>query len=891
MTTEKLDKIFNPKTIAVIGATNNKGHVGYAIMKNLLASGFDGIVYPINPKRSSILGVKAYSSISKTPDKIDLAVISTPAPTVPAIVAECGMSGVHGIIIISAGFKESGKEGEKMCDEILSTAKQYGMRIIGPNCLGFLRPKNNLNVSFANKMALPGKIAFISQSGALGTAVLDWAVNQNVGFSYFVSIGSMIDVGFADLIDYFGNDPDTSSILIYMESLSNARNFLSAARAFARTKPIIILKVGKSSEGAKAAMSHTGSLTGNDAVFDAAFKRAGVIRVNTIGQLFDCAETLAMQPRPLGDRLAIVTNAGGPGVIATDALISLKGHLATLSPATIQKLDAILPPAWSRSNPVDVLGDADPERYKQAIQLCFADQGVDGVLVILTPQAMTDAAAIAKEIVGLSSKYRKTVLACWMGEDDVKDGREILEKGNIPVYRIPEEGVECFMEMCNYSKNLQLLYETPATIPHAFSPKTNDNKKLLDKLIKEGRFILTESEAKQFLANYEIPIAESNTAKTPKEAAAIASKIGFPVVMKILSPDILHKTDVGGVKINIQSKEEAKNAFNEIMKNVKKQAPKADVHGIFVEKMSTKRYELLIGCKKDPIFGPTIVFGMGGVAVEVFKDINIGLPPLNMALALRLIEETKIYNLLKGYRGIKGVDIASIQFLLYKFAYLVMDFPEIEEIDINPFAVDEHGGLVLDAKVVLDKDILGKEIKPYSHMVISPYPKEYITKFKLKNGKEVLLRPIRPEDEPMEAEMFNEFSQETQRYRFFQIIKDITHDILVRYTQIDYDREIAIIAEAEEKGKKKMAGVVRLIADPYNETAEFAIVVADQWHNQELGNKFTDYILEIAKKRGIKKVYANVLHDNYIMLHMFEKRKFKITRNEDNCYVELQLNK
>ncbi|MCK5282422.1 MAG: bifunctional acetate--CoA ligase family protein/GNAT family N-acetyltransferase [Nanoarchaeota archaeon] len=891
MNQKKLDMIFNPKTIAVIGATNKKGSVGYSLMKNLIGSGYEGIVYPINPKRISIQGVKSYPSVSHTPDKIDLAVIATPAKTVPDIVEGCGEAGVKGIVILSAGFKEIGRKGEAMCDNILETARRYDMRIIGPNCLGFITPSINLNASFANKMALPGKIAFISQSGALCTAILDWAVKQNVGFSHFVSIGSMIDVGFHDLIDYFGRDPKTSSIVIYMESLTNARRFLSAARAFARTKPIIVLKAGKSSEGAKAAKSHTGSLAGNDAVFDAAFKRAGIVRVDTIGQLFDCAQTLSMQKKPAGNRLAIVTNAGGPGVIATDSLMHVKGELAELSSQTIRKLDEFLPDAWSKGNPVDVLGDADAERYKKAVELCIEDKNVDGVLVILTPQAMTDSVEIAKAIVALPNKEKKTILASWMGEADVNEGREILEKGDIPVYRIPENGVMCFMYWHHYIKNLELLYETPSTIPHAFTPKTAANKKLINDVVKKGRYILTEAECKEMLANYEIPIVKCGTAKTEDEAVSLALKIGFPVVAKILSPDILHKTEIGGVKLNLKSEDDVRKAYSEIICSVKKKAPKADIYGVCISAMESKKYELLIGCKKDPIFGPTIVFGMGGVAVEVYKDTNIGLPPLNMALAMRLIEETKIYSLLKGYRNMKGVDVSSIQFLLYKFAYLVMDFPEIKEIDINPFGVDENGGVVLDAKVILDEEVIGKKVKPYSHMVISPYPKEYITGFRMKNGKEAVLRPIRPEDEPLEGEMFTTFSERTQRFRFFQLIKDITHELLIRYTQIDYDREIAIIAEVEEESKKKMAGVVRLIADSYNETAEFAIVVGDPWHNQGLGNKFTDYILEIAKQRGIKKVYANVLRENNIMLNMFRKRGFKITESEDSCYAELELQK
>lgn len=884
-----LDKIFNPKTIAVIGASDQKGKVGYALFRNLISSDYDGIIYPVNNKRKNVQSIKAYPRIKDLPDKIDLAIIATPAKTVPKIVEECGQAGVSGAVIISAGFEEAGREGEIMSGKILKTGRKYKMRIIGPNCLGFIQPAIHLNASFASKMALPGKIAFISQSGALGTAILDWSVKNKVGFSYFVSIGSMLDVGFHDLIDYFGQDKKTTSILIYMESLTNARKFLSAARAFSRTKPIIVLKVGRSSEGARAAKSHTGSLAGNDAVFNAAFQRAGIIRVETVDDLFDSAKTLAMQPRPLGNRLAVITNAGGPGVIATDALIYSQGKIANLSKDTIDKLDKVLPPAWSHANPVDVLGDADADRYKRALTLCLNDDGVDGVLAILTPQAMTNPTEVAQKMATIANKDRKTILACWMGGEDVAQGREILESGSIPVYRSPENAVRCFMYMYNYSKNLELLYETPATIPHAFSPKTKSNKKLLQKVIKDNRDVLTEAEAKELLANYDIPVVKNAIARNAQQAGTLAAQIGFPVVMKVLSSDIIHKTDIGGVCLDINSKEEAEDAFEKIMNAVRQHEPQAAILGVFIEAMVQKRYELLIGCRKDPIFGPAIVFGMGGVAVEVYQDTKVGLPPLNMSLAMRLIEETKIYKLLKGYRGMPGVDIQAIQFLLYKFAYLVADFPEIKELDINPFGVDEYGGIVLDAKVILDKKVIGKEVKPYSHLVISPYPKEYITEFKMKNGKAVIIRPIKPEDEPLEAEMFKTFSPQTQRHRFFGLIKDITHELLVRYTQIDYDREIALVAVIKGKHKEKMIGVVRLIADPLNKTAEFAVVVADPWQGQGLGNKFTDYILKIARERRIKKVWAKFLRDNKPMLNIFKKRKFSVTFKGNTGYAELEL--
>jgi acetyltransferase len=885
-----LKKIFNPQTVAVIGASNNPQSVGYALIKNMIGAGYTGIVFPVNVKERSIQGIKAYKSVKEIPDGIDLAVIATPSHTVHSVVEECGEVGVGGLVIISAGFKEVGEDGAEKALELQATARKYGMRFIGPNCLGLINPRLKLNASFASTMAMPGNIAFISQSGALCTAILDWAKQQNVGFSNFVSIGSMVDVGFHDLIDYFGSDPNTSSILIYMESLTDARKFISAARAFSRSKPIIVLKAGKSDEGAKATLSHTGSLAGNDAAFSAAFERAGVIRAETIAQLFNSAQALAMQPRPKGNKLAIVTNAGGPGVLATDHLIQQEGRLAKFSDETYEKLNKVLPPTWSHNNPIDVIGDASPERYREAINICLKDPDVDSVLVIFTPQAITRAEDVAREMVKLENHRRKPILAAFLGEDDVQEGRDILEEGRIPTYRYPESAVDVFLRMYSYNNNLKMLYETPSNTPHEFSPDVESTRKLLDKVIAEGRYQLTELEGKELMKYYQIPTAQYRLAENADEAASFSKELGFPVVMKIASPDIAHKTDVGGVVLNIKSEEAARETFDQILSSARRAAPEAAIQGVFVEQMISKKYELLIGSKKDPIFGPVIAFGMGGVAVEVFKDMNIGLPPLNMALAMRIIEETKIYKLLKGYRGMEGVDIRSIQFLLYKFAYLVMDFPEIGEIDINPFVVDQDGGVVLDAAVMLDKEAIDDSAKAYSHLVISPYPRELMTKFTLANGEEALLRPIKPEDEPMEAEMFTRLSKQTQHFRFFGYVPEVTHDLLTRFTQIDYDREIAIIAEIDEDGKKNMAGVVRLVEDANNNTAEFAIVVADKWQGQGLGNKFTDYILEIARKKELVKVYANVLKANTVMVHMFKKRGFKLKSEDfETYYAELVL--
>ena len=885
-----LDKIFRPESVAAIGGSDKKGTVGYALMNNLLTGGFKGKIYPVNPGHSTIHGLKSYASIKKIPETVDLAVIAAPAKFVLKIVEECGEAGVGGIIIISAGFKEAGTDGRKMYDQVAKTARKHNVRIIGPNCLGIISPPVGLNATFASRMALPGKMAFISQSGALCTAILDWSVDQSVGFSHFVSIGEMVDVGFHDLIDYFGADPETACILIYMETMDEPRKFMSAARAFSRNKPVIVLKAGQSEEGAKATLSHTGSIAGNDAAFTAAFRRTGVIRVETVSQLFHVAHALALQPRPKGNRLAIVTNAGGPAVLATDFLIKNGGQLAKISPKTLKALDEILPAAWSHGMPVDVLGDTSPEGYGQALRLVLEDENVDGVLVITATQAVISPTRIAEEVVKVSKNTSKTLLACWMGEADVAEGREVLEAGNIPNYRYPEEPVLAFMRMFNYARNIDLYHETPTATPQKFRPEKERAAAIIHKALNAGRRTLTEPEGKQLLACYEIPVAQNKVAATAAEAAGFARELGFPVVMKIDSPDIGHKTEVGGVMLNIRTQEQAAEAFEKITANARQHQPNARIDGVLVEQMISKKFELLIGAKKDPIFGPVIAFGMGGTAVEVFKDINLGLPPLNMALARRIIERTTIFKLLEGYRGQPGVDLETLQFLLVKFSYLLMDFPEIVEVDINPFVMDDQGGVALDSHIVIEKVPFRKEGFLHDHLVISPYPEQYSKMITMKSGQVALLRPIRPEDEPLEAEMFEKLSRESIYFRFFGYVPKLSHKFLVHFTHIDYDRELAIVAEVEEKGKRMLAGVVRLVNDYGNRSAEFAIIVADPWHGQKLGSVLMDFMIEIARKRGLGCIHAQALASNEIMLGMFERRGFRIVRREGASYiVELDL--
>ncbi|RLI29388.1 acetyl-CoA synthetase, partial [Candidatus Bathyarchaeota archaeon] len=662
MVTLGLDKIFNPKSVAVVGASDEEGSVGYMLMKNLAGFGEERKVYPVNIRKDEVLGFKAYKTVNEIPEKVDLAVIATPAKTVPEVVKQCGEAGITGIIIVSAGFKEIGSEGRALEQKILQLKELYGLRIIGPNCLGVIRPSVKLNATFLNKMPKEGNIAFISQSGALGSAIIDWAIHENIGFSNFVSVGSMIDVDFGDLIDYCGTDPKTKSILMYVEGITNARKFMSAARHFARTKPIIVVKAGKFRESAKAAASHTGSLTGEDIVYNAAFKRAGIVRVEEIADLFNCAEVLGMQPIPKGPNVAIITNAGGPGIMAVDALISHGGKLAKLAPKTMSKLNGVLPPYWSRGNPVDILGDAKADRYEAAIKTCLEDENVDGVLIIYTHQGVTDPVEVAKTIVKICKHSYKTVLTSFMGQTDVEAANKLLNENGIPTYSTPEQAARTYMYMYQYKRNLELLYETPEELPVDTVPPKRPITVMIRNAAKENREILTEPEAKKLLNYYNIPVVKTFIAKTADEAAACASQIGYPVVLKILSPQIVHKSDVGGVMLNLNSEAEVKEAFETVIRRAREHKPETEIQGVTVQPMiKTRGYEIILGAKTDIIFGPVIMFGMGGIGVELFRDVAVGLPPLNQTLARRIMEETKIYQLLKGYRNMPPANLKLLE--------------------------------------------------------------------------------------------------------------------------------------------------------------------------------------------------------------------------------------
>lgn len=887
---QPLGAIFSPKTVAVIGATEKEGSVGRTILWNLISSPFGGTVFPINPKRHSVLGIKAYPAIAAVPETVDLAIVVTPAPTVPGVIQECADAGVKGAIIISAGFKEIGAPGVELEKQVLEIAHRSRMRIIGPNCLGVMNPISGLNATFASCMARPGNVGFISQSGALCTAVLDWSFRENVGFSAFVSIGSMLDVNWGDLIYYLGDDPNTKSIVIYMESIGNARSFLSAAREVALTKPIIVIKVGRTEAAAKAAASHTGALTGSDEVLDAAFRRTGVLRVNTIDDLFNMAEILSKQPHPKGRRLTILTNAGGPGVLSTDALITGGGELAQISSTTQEALNQILPKHWSHANPIDILGDADPERYAKSLEIAASDPNSDGLLVILTPQAMSHPSTTAHKVVETLQKKSlpgKPILASWMGGAEVAEGEKILNDASIFTFPYPDTAAQVFNLMWRYSYNLRGIYETPF-LPkgdEAAGPRCDRVERIIQIAREAGRTLLTEYESKQVLAAYNIPTVGTDIATSEEEAVQLAEKIGYPVVLKLHSETITHKTDVGGVRLLLKDAETVRRAYHAIQESVTEKAGAENFLGVTVQPMLKQEgYELIIGSSLDSQFGPILLFGTGGQLVEVFKDRALALPPLNTTLARRMIEQTKIYTALKGVRGRKPVNLAELEELLVRFSHLVVEHPWIKEIDINPLLASPDQLIALDARIVLhDAETSLAEIpKP----AIRPYPIQYVNPWTMEDGREFIIRPIRPEDEPLMANFNQTLSEESVYRRYFHLINlqaRIAHDRLTRLCFIDYDREMALVAESvnPETGEPEVLGVCRLSQLHGTDEAEFGMMVSDRVHCKGLGTELLRRLLEVAKDENLKRVTAEILSDNRPMQRVCEKLGFKLVRHMD----------
>ncbi|MDQ5809648.1 MAG: bifunctional acetate--CoA ligase family protein/GNAT family N-acetyltransferase [Actinomycetota bacterium] len=888
-----LDAIFRPEAVAVIGATDRPGSVGRTIMWNLISNPFGGTVYPVNARRQNVLGIQAYPSISEVPERVELAVVVAPAPAVPEIIRECVEAGVRGAIIISAGFKETGPEGAELENRVLEEARRGRMRIIGPNCLGVMNPITGLNATFASGMARPGNVGFLSQSGALMTAILDQSFRENVGFSAFVSVGSMMDVGWGDLIYYLGDDPNTKSIVAYMESVGDARSFLSAAREVALTKPIIVIKAGRTEAASHAAASHTGSLTGSDEVLDAAFGRSGVLRVDEISDLFDMAETLGKQPRPRGPRLTILTNAGGPGVLATDALIGNGGELAGVSPETMEALSSFLPAPWSHGNPIDILGDADPERYAKALETAARDPESDGLLVVLTPQDMTEPTQTAQSLVPYAQSTRKPVLASWMGGSGVAAGTSVLNGEGIPTFDYPDDAARAFTNMWRYTYNLRGIYETPELAGDADVDRERAEE-ILAGVRDVGRTILTEFESKALLSAYGIPTVRTEVARSAEEAVRLAEDFGYPVVLKLDSNTITHKTDVGGVRLNLMDAEEVRHAYEEMERSISENFSPEDFAGATVQPMvSLEGYEIIIGSSIDPQFGPVLLFGSGGQLVEVYRDRALALPPLTTTLARRTMERTRIFEALGGVRGRPPVDIAALEKLFVRVSQLVVEQPWISELDINPLLASPQRLLALDARVVLHGPDTEEEDLP--RPAIRPYPRQYVRTEELRDGTPVVVRPIRPEDEPLMVKFHAALSEQSVYMRYFHMLgldQRTAHERLTRICFIDYDREMALVAEhADPKtGEKEILGVARLSRrGGVTEEAEFSVLIRDAFQRRGLGTLLVSQLLEIGRLEGLRCITADILLENYPMQHISKKLGFHLHRDTEEMVMKADL--
>jgi len=883
--------MFVPQSVAVIGATDREASVGRTLVKNLLNGLFHGEVYAINPKREEVLGLHCYKDIASVPEKVDLAVIATPAPTVPAVVGECVDAGARSAVVISAGFKERGAEGARLEQQIQEQLRRGKLRLIGPNCLGIMSPLAGLNATFAHELARPGNVAFLSQSGALETAILDWSLLEKVGFSAIVSTGSMLDAGWGDLIDYFGEDSETHSILIYMESVGDARSFLSAAREVALRKPIIVIKAGRTEAASRAATSHTGALTGSDEVFDAALRRCGVLRVQSISDLFYMAETLARQPRPRGPRLMILTNAGGPGVLATDALIANGGELTQLSDATVRELSAFLSPHWSHGNPVDILGNAGPDEYARALEIAIRDPNSDGLLVILAPQGMTDPLRVAERLKPYARGFGKPLLASWMGGKLVAGGVAVLNEAGIPTFSYPDTAARAFDYMWRYSYNLRGLYETPSLAEEVYAGRTSraDVEAILNAVQNSGRTLLTEVESKQVLACYGIPTVDTRIARSEDEAVGHARAIEFPVVVKVFSETITHKTEIGGVKLNLENDEAVRRAYREIESVVRKRFGAGEFEGVTVQPMvRLQGYELIVGSSVDPQFGPVMLFGTGGQLVEVYKDRALALPPLNATLAQRLMEQARIFEALKGVRGRAAVNLEELERVLVRFSQLIVEQLWIKEIDINPLLASPERILALDARVVIHQPETAPE--KLARPAIRPYPTQYVWPWTTRDGTPVTIRPIRPEDEPLMVKFHATLSEESVYLRYFHMEKlstRVAHDRLIQKCFVDYDREMALVVDYQDPGtgEHEIRAVGRLTKIPGTVEAEVAVLVSDRFQKQGLGRELVRRLLEVGRTEKIAQIVANILHENEGMRALARHFKFHTRDTGDASMV------
>lgn len=878
-----LSPMFNPASVAVFGASESETSVGGRVFSNILRAGYEGELFAVNPKYETVHGIVCVPDLSRLDRPVDLAVIATPAAVVPEIIRQCGIAGITNAIVLSAGFGEGGTPGEENARKLKDAARKAGVRYLGPNCVGLVRPWLNLDATFLRSETPPGPLALVSQSGALISAISDWAAPHHLGFSALVSLGNSLDVDFGDLLHFLATDPKTSAILLYVEGIQNAPSFMSALRTAARTKPVIVLKAGRHTQSSNAAHTHTGALIGDDAVFNAALARAGAVRTRTFGELFAAAEILAARKRAKGNRLGIITNGGGAGVLAADRAGDLGVELVSPSEQTIRTLDDVLPPYWSRANPIDILGDATPEQFTAAVGAALKDPRFDGVLAMLTPQAMTEATAAARAVLdAIPQGNQKPVLACWMGEASVAEGRVFLSSSGIPDFTTPEKAVEAFSYLAQHHHHRQLAKEVPGPVHDDKPPDLDGARMIVNGALSDGRTMLSDIESKALLRAFHIPINITIEAATAADALIAAETVGYPVAVKINSPQIPHKSDVGGVRLGVGSAAEVKQAVREITLTAQRLRPDAKIKGVTIEAMAhvAEARELVVGVSRDPVFGPAILFGAGGTMVEILRDNAVSLPPLNAVLANRLIDRTRVARLLDAFRDRPAVDRAAVIDVLLRVSDMVCELPQIVELDINPLIAGPDGVLAVDARIRLARP--PAKDGPYDHVAVHPYPRHLVQTDFLPDGRPLCIRPIRPEDAQSEAAFVRDLSPEAKRFRFMGTVNELTDEMLARFTQIDYRREMALVAVIDENGHKEQHGVARYIINPDNTSCEFAIAVSDKLRGQGLGTRLMKGLFDAARDHGLEKIEGAVLRDNTHMLHLMEELGFAATPDPDD---------
>lgn len=890
MPAHPLARLLDPASVAIVGAGEDTPAVGAAVLRNMVDAAYPGRLFPVNPRHATVAGLRTYPDIASLPAVPDLVVLATPAPTLPALVEAAGARGAPGVVILSAGLNDRTAEGARLLGEVARAARDARVRVIGPNSLGILRPSAKLDATFARSGVRPGSMALLSQSGGLASAMLDWALADGIGFSAMISLGNQLDVDFAEALDFLTADPLTDSIVMYVESVRGARRFMSALRAAARIKPVIVLKSGRGPAGSRAASTHTGAMAAPDEAFDAALRRAGAVRVDSYVQLLAAAKTLSSRYRPVGRQLAVVTNGGGPGVMAVDHATSHGLALAELSPSTLARLDAALPPNWSGANPVDLLEDAAPERYREAIAACLDDPRVDGVVAIVTPQAMSGPEAVADAIAAASGGPGKPVIACFMGEASVAEPLRRLQSAGLPAFRMPEPAVEAFANIAAFYENQRLLMQVPGPLAQGeVPPDVESARAIVEAAVAQGRKVLGEGESKAVLAAFGIPVAPAVVARTVPEAIATAQQFGFPVAMKANAPALAHKTDAGGVRLDVNGAQAVRTAFQDIHDSVRAADPDITVDGVLIEPMIRKPHgrEIMVGVLRDPLFGPVIALGAGGTQVELLADRAVALPPLNPVLARTLLSRTRAGATLGPWRGMPAADTDALEQVLLRVSAMACELPWLAALDINPLILDEHGAVAVDARLELAPPAADTSIEPYAHMAICPYPGHLAREWPLPDGRRITVRPIRPEDAAMEQAFVRGLSDESRYFRFANALHELSERMLVRFTQIDYDREMALVAVLHDDGRDEQIAVARYVIDADGVDCEFALAVADAWQGRGIGGRLLVALMEVARARGLRSMLGYVLGQNTRMLHLMTRLGFDVMSDPDDSAMRI----